>query len=44
MDIMVSPEVLVTALVLSVSAAVIAGIFPAYRAASSQPALAMREE
>ena len=44
MDIMVSPEVLGTALVLSVSAAVIAGIFPAYRAASSQPALAMREE
>ena len=43
MDIMVSPEVLGTALVLSVSAAVIAGIFPAYRAASSQPPLAMRE-
>lgn len=44
MDIEVSPDVLVTALALSVIAAVIAGIFPAYRAANSQPALAMREE
>jgi len=44
MDIEVSPNVLVTALGLSVIAAVIAGIFPAYRAASRQPALAMREE
>ena len=44
MDIEVSPDVLVTTLALSVIAAVIAGIFPAYRAASSQPALAMREE
>ncbi|MCH9006116.1 MAG: ABC transporter permease [Proteobacteria bacterium] len=44
MDMEVSPDVLITALALSVIAAVIAGIFPAYRAASSQPALAMREE
>ena len=44
MDIEVSPDVLVTAVALSVIAALIAGIFPAYRAASSQPALAMREE
>jgi len=44
MDIEVSPDVLVTALALSVIVAVIAGIFPAYRVASSQPALAMREE
>lgn len=44
MDIEVSPDVLVKALALSVIAALIAGIFPAYRAASSQPALAMREE
>ena len=44
MDIEVSPDVLITALALSVIVAVIAGIFPAYRAASSQPALAMREE
>ena len=44
MDIEVSPDVLVTAVALSVIAALIAGIFPAYRAASSQPALAMRDE
>ena len=44
MDIEVSPDVLVTAVALSVIAAVIAGIFPAYRAASNQPALAMRDE
>ena len=44
MAIEVSPDVLVKALALSVIAALIAGIFPAYRAASSQPALAMREE
>ncbi len=44
MDIEVSPDVLVKALALSVIAALIAGIFPACRAASSQPALAMREE
>jgi putative ABC transport system permease protein len=44
MDILVSPEVLLTAVLFSVSAAFVAGIYPAYRAASSQPALAMREE
>jgi len=44
MDIEVSFTVFITALGLSVITAVIAGIFPAYRAAGSQPALAMREE
>ncbi len=44
MDILVAPEVLLTAVLFSVSAAFVAGIYPAYRAASSQPALAMREE
>ena len=44
MDILVAPEVLLTAVLFSVSAAFVAGIYPAYRAANSQPALAMREE
>jgi len=44
MDIEVSSGVLLTAVLFSVSAAFLAGIYPAYRAASSQPALAMREE
>ncbi len=44
MDIQISTEVLLGALVLSVGAALIAGIYPAYRAAHAQPALAMREE
>ena len=37
-------DVLLGALALSVGAALIAGIYPAYRAARAQPALAMREE
>ena len=44
MDIEIAPAVLLSALALSVGAALIAGIYPAYRAASAQPALAMREE
>ena len=44
MDIDVSPDVLVTALTLSIGAALIAGLYPAFRAANAQPALAMREE
>jgi len=44
MDISISPDVLLSALALSVGAALIAGIYPAYRAARAQPALAMREE
>jgi putative ABC transport system permease protein len=44
MDIQTSPEVLLVALALSVGTALIAGLYPAYRAARSQPALAMREE
>ena len=44
MDILVSPGVLLAAVLFSVAAASLAGIYPAYRAASSQPALAMREE
>jgi len=44
MDIWIAPDVLLNALALSVGAALIAGIYPAYRAARAQPALAMREE
>jgi putative ABC transport system permease protein len=44
MDIMVSWQVLIAAVLFSVGAALLAGIYPAWRAASSQPALAMREE
>lgn len=44
MDIQTSPDVLLVALALSVGTALVAGIYPAYRAARAQPALAMREE
>ena len=44
MDILVSWRVLLVAILFSVAAAMLAGIYPAYRAASSRPALAMREE
>ena len=44
MDIAIDPAVLVAALTLAIGAALIAGIYPAYRAASARPALAMREE
>jgi putative ABC transport system permease protein len=43
-DMMISPRILLSALALAVIAALLAGIYPAYRAAQSQPALAMREE
>jgi putative ABC transport system permease protein len=44
MDMSISPAVLALAVALAVAAALLAGIYPAYRAASSRPALAMREE
>ena len=44
MDIDIAPQVLVTALALSVGAALLAGLYPAYRAANAPTALAMREE
>jgi putative ABC transport system permease protein len=44
MDMSISPGVLVWAVVFAVAAALLAGIYPAYRAASNRPALAMREE
>jgi putative ABC transport system permease protein len=44
MDMTIAPSVLFTALALAFGAALIAGLYPAYRAASARPALAMREE
>ena len=44
MDILIAPDVLLAAVLFAVGAALLAGIYPAYRAASSRPALAMREE
>jgi putative ABC transport system permease protein len=44
MDMTIDPNVLLTALTLAIGAALIGGIYPAYRAASARPALAMREE
>jgi len=43
-DMSIDLGVLLTALMLAIGAALIAGIYPAYRAASARPALAMREE
>ncbi len=44
MELGIDPVVLVSALALSVGAALAAGLYPAYRAARSRPAAAMREE
>ena len=44
MDVTIVPADLLAALSLAVGAALIAGIYPAWRAASARPALAMREE
>ena len=44
MDMTIDPVVPLIALALAVGAALIAGLYPAYRAASARPALAMREE
>lgn len=40
----VDPVILVNALALAVTSALLAGLYPAYRAANSSPAAAMREE
>jgi putative ABC transport system permease protein len=44
MDVAVSPKILLSALALSIGTALLAGLYPAWRAASAPPALAMREE
>lgn len=43
-DMQTAPDVLLTAVLFAVGASLLAGIYPAYRAAQSQPAVAMREE
>lgn len=43
-DMSVTPDILVSALVFTVGASLLAGIYPAWRAAQCQPAIVMREE
>ena len=43
-DMQIGASILVSATVFSVTAAILAGLYPSWRAALSQPALAMREE
>jgi putative ABC transport system permease protein len=43
-DMTVAPDILVSSLVFAVGAALLAGVYPAWRAAQSQPAVVMREE
>jgi putative ABC transport system permease protein len=43
-DMTVAPELLLTAVLFAIIAALLAGLYPAWHAAQSQPALAMREE
>jgi len=43
-DMAVAPGILVSAIAFAIGAAMLAGIYPAWRAARSQPATAMREE
>lgn len=43
-DMVVAPDILLSAVLFAIVAALLAGLYPAWRAAQSQPALAMREE
>jgi putative ABC transport system permease protein len=43
-DMSVAPDILLSAIAFAIGAALLAGIYPAFRAARSQPAAAMREE
>lgn len=43
-DMAVAPGILLSAIVFAVAAALLAGLYPAWRSARSQPAVAMREE
>ncbi len=43
-DMAVAPGILLSALLMAVTAAILAGLYPAWRAAHSVPAFAMREE
>lgn len=43
-DVAIAPEILAIAVLFAIGAAVLAGLYPAYRAGRSRPAIAMREE
>jgi putative ABC transport system permease protein len=43
-DMSIAPGILLSAIVFAIGAALLAGLYPAWRAAQSQPAAAMREE
>ena len=43
-DMAITPDILVSALVFAVGASLLAGCYPAWRAARSRPAVVMREE
>jgi putative ABC transport system permease protein len=43
-DMSVAPDILAVSVAFTIGAALLAGIYPAYRAGQSQPAIAMREE
>jgi len=43
-DMSVAPEILLSAVLFAIAAALLAGLYPAWRSAQSEPALAMREE
>ena len=43
-DMTVAPDILVSALVFAVGASLVAGVYPAWRAAQGRPAVVMREE
>lgn len=44
LQLFLSPEILLQALILSVAAAVLAGLYPAWKASRTTPAIALREE
>ncbi len=43
-DMAIAPDILLSGVLFAVFAALLAGLYPAWQAARSQPALAMREE
>ena len=43
-DMTVAPDILAVSVVFAIGAAMLAGLYPAWRAGRSQPAIAMREE
>ena len=43
-DMTIAPDILIVSVVFAIGAALLAGLYPAFRAGRSQPAIAMREE